>query len=297
VHFGYHLRAGASGVATDEPRAVKLWRLACRAGAPSGCTALHLHHSEHEQWRAALGYGSQACLRGDAESCASMADLAFEGRGTRRNQAAAFGLWLRACKMRDYAACDRAGSMLLFGMPGSRKDPAAACHMLSHACEAPGRHGCGNLAQCFEHGLGGRKDLGEAIALNLKACLERGDASGCVRAGLLVEESSANRAHRSKALDLYERGCAMPPDQSCMSLDELQRYLPDAYSAEGLDRRACQNAPASALACYNAAIGHERGYRGTPDRERAKSLLERACEEGGLRKACRAPRLGRPQRI
>ena len=297
VHFGYHLRAGAGGVATDEPRAIRLWQLACNAGEPTGCTALHLHHFEQHQWRAALAYGSRACLGGDAESCANMATLAFEGRGTRRNQAAAFGLWQRACKMRDYAACDRAGFMMLFGIAGSRRDPEAACEMLSHACEAPGQHGCGNLALCFEHGLGGRRDLGEAIALNLRACLERGDARGCVRAGLLVEESSSDPDHRSKALDLYERGCAMPPEQSCMSLDELQRYLPDGYSAEGLDRRACQNAPANALACYNAAIAHERGYGGHPDRDQAQSLLERACKEGGLKKACRAPRLGRPQRI
>jgi TPR repeat protein len=297
VHLGGYLLAGTGGLPQNEGRALKLWDVACKANEPRGCTALNVYYTLRQDWRNALVYGSNGCLQGDPAACTNIAVQAFYGRGTSQNRPHAFKLWYRACKLRDYQACNNAGVMILHGMDGAPRDPIAARRLFEHACDAPGKHGCGNLASCWEHGHGGPKDFRKAVELHLRACTTGNDAASCVSAGLLIEENSSQPEHRRRALELYERGCASNATGGCLTTEELKRYYPGAYSEEGFDRRACEDAPQFALACYNAAIGHERGYGGVPDRQKAKQYLDKACGEGKLKKACRGPRVGAPTQV
>jgi uncharacterized protein len=297
VNLGRHLQAGTGGMPQDEQRALKLWDVACKGGVADGCSALNLYFNDRQDWNRALIYGSAGCLAGDAASCTNIAVQAYFGRGTAQNRPHAFKLWYRACKMREYQACSNAGVMILHGIDGAPQDPVAARRLFELACNSPSKRGCDNLATCYEQGLGGTKDFRQAVELYLRSCNETGNAVACTYAGLLIEENSQNAEHRAKALSLYEKGCSAQPNGGCFTTEEMKRYYPGAYSEEGYDRRACEDAEQSALACYNAGIGYERGYGGTPDRDRAKFFLDKACNEGKLRKACRAPRVGEPTRI
>jgi TPR repeat protein len=297
VHLGGYMMAGTGGIPKDEARALKLWGVACKGNEPRGCTALNVYYTMRQDWRNALIYGSKGCLDGDPGSCTNVAVQAFFGRGTAQNRPHAFKLWYRACKMRDFQACNNAGVMILHGMEGTPRDPTTARQLFQRACESPGQEGCGNLASCWEHGHGGPKDFRKAVELFLKACNETNDAVSCVSAGLLIEENSSQAEHRRHALELYEKGCASNATGGCLTTEELKRYYPGVYSEEDVDRRACEDAQQFALACYNAAIAHERGYGGVPNKEKAQQYLDKACHQGKLKKACRGPRVGTPTRI
>jgi TPR repeat protein len=285
--LGWHLLSGSPEVPKDEARALELWKRTCQKGElAKACLALNVYYSERQQYREALIYGSKACLGGEPGACTNVAVNAFYGQGTARNRASAFKLWTRACRMRDFQGCNNAGVMILWGMEGVPRNQEAARVLFERACESPGREGCGNLAAAYELGLGGPKDLAKALALATADC-DR-SANSCVTAGLLLTEHATTPNAPQQARELFERGCAMPPVGGCLTEQEMRGYMPNAYSAEGFDRRACDDAPQSALACYNAAITYERGDGGPVDLARAKEFLDKACKTG-LKKACRTP--------
>lgn len=293
TNLGWHLLVGSPDIPKDETRATTLWRTACENGNEAkACTALNIYYSERQDHARALVYGSKGCLGGDPSSCTNIAVNAFFGYGTKRDRNSAFKLWTRACKMRDFQACNNAGVMILWGMEGVHKDQEAARVLFERACSSPGRQGCGNLSTSWELGLGGPKDLGKAIEIALEDCPR--SAYSCVAGGLLLIENSSNAESHTKARELFDTGCELPPTGSCLSEKELREYMPDAYSADGFARRACEDAPQSALSCYNSALMFERGDGGAADLGIAKQKLDRACQLG-LKKACRAPLAPRPE--
>ncbi len=287
--LGYYLQSGQGGMPKDEKRALELWGVGCKSGYGEACTSIAGYLEEKRLFHEAAEIGTKGCLAGDPHACTEVAVLAFFGRGVPQNRPAAFKLWLRGCKLRDWNACNNAGVMILHGMDGAPKNPAAARKLFSAACSSPDKAGCGNLADCFELGLGGPKDFATAVKLGLQAC-DAGGASSCASTGLLIEEHSDKPELRKKALALYEKGCAMPAGGGCFTEKEMRTYLPGAYTDEGYDRRSCEDGDQRALACYNAAIASERGYGGSVDLAGAKKYLDLACQKGGMKKACRAPR-------
>lgn len=286
--LGYYLQTGQGGMPKDAKRAVELWGVGCKSGYGEACTSLALYLEDKRLFREAAEIGTKGCSAGDPHACTEVAVLAFFGRGVPQNRPAAFKLWLRGCKLRDWNACNNAGVMILHGIDGAPKNPAAARKLFTAACASPGKEGCGNLADCYELGLGGPKDFAMAVKLGLEAC-SAGGASSCASTGLLIEENGDKPEYKKKALELYEKGCAMPAGGGCFTEKEMRQYFPGLYSDEGYDRRSCEDGDQRALACYNAAIASERGYGGSVDLAKAKQYLDIACQKGGMKKACRAP--------
>jgi hypothetical protein len=286
---GHHLRAGASGLPPDEARADRLWAAACKRGHAPACTALAGAFAARRQWAEALALGRAACQGGDPAGCNAVAVQSFFGRGTREDRAGAYALWARACALRDYASCSNAGVVVRHGMGGVARDVARARRLFALACSSPAKAGCTNLGELEELGVGGPADPAAAMRLYLEGC-ERGQAGGCVLAGLLAEERGRQRP---KALALFERGCDVGDDGGgCLSEAEMRGYYAGVYGDESMHRRSCDGASQAALACYNAGLGHERGYRsGAADLGRAGAFLRKACD-AGLQKACRSPRPG-----
>lgn len=292
--LGLMLMTG-SQLAKDEARALALWERTCKLKEPKACTMLNVYYTEKEDWQRALLWGSKGCLGGEPGACTNLGVQAYFGRGTRQNRGAALQLWLRACKMRDYQACANAGVMVVHGQGGANRNPAAGRTLFERGCTDTVKVGCTNLAGMLELGFGGAKDLGRALKLYLEEC-QKGSATACVGAGLVIEEQSPTPDHLRKALTLYEQGCAVPPNGGCLEESEMRESYGDLLSSEGYHRRSCDGAPQNALACFNAGIGHERGYGGSVDTARSASFLKKACDEG-LKKACRSPKPGTPRRM
>jgi uncharacterized protein len=285
---GHYLRAGAAGMPKDEARADKLWAVACKKGHAPACTALAGALQSRRRWAEALTLGKAGCAGGDPAGCNAVAVQTFFGRGTPEDRAKAYALWGRACSLRDWTSCSNAGVVLRHGMSGVSKDVARARKLFALACSSPAKAGCTNLGELEELGVAGAPDVPAAMRRYLDAC-DRGDASGCVLAGLLAEERGRQR---DKALALFERGCQIEEDGGgCLSEAEMRAYYAGTYSDESMHRRSCDGASQSALACYNAGVGHERGYRGAADLDRAGAYLKKACD-AGLQKACRPARPG-----
>lgn len=286
--LGYFLKTGAGGMPQDTRRAAALWGVSCEAGYGEACTSLAGLLEEQRLFDHAAKIATKGCLAGDPHACNEIAVLAFYGRGVPKNRPAAFNLWMRGCKLRDWTSCNNAGVMIMHGMDGAPRDAVGARKLFASACAAPGKDGCSNLASCFEHGLGGEQDTARAVQLNVEAC-EAGQASACAAAGLLIE-AGGGASDKRRALALYEQGCGMSVGGGCLSAQELRQYFPGAYTDEGYDRRACEEGDQRALACYNAAIASERGYSGSVDVAKAQEYLDVACKSGGMKKACRAAR-------
>ncbi len=285
---GHFLRAGAGDLPKDEARADKLWAAACKKGHAQACTALANALQSRRRWPEALALGKAGCAAGDPAGCNAVAVQSFFGRGTGEDRARAYALWTRACALRDWTSCSNAGVVIRHGMSGVPKDVARARQLFALACSSPDKAGCTNLGELDELGVAGPADVPAAMRRYLEDC-ERRQASGCVLAGLLAEERGRQR---DKALTLFERGCAVEEDGGgCLSEAEMRSYYAGTYGDESMRRRSCDGASQAALACYNAGIGHERGYRGRADLGRAQTFLKKACD-AGLQKACRPPLAG-----
>jgi hypothetical protein len=290
VLVGQLANVGANGVPHDPEKATKLWAAACKAGYAPGCTALSGDFQEKKKWSEALAFGRVACLAGDPAGCNGVAVQAFFGRGVKEDRATAYQLWVRACALRDWTSCSNAGVVLDNGLGGVAKDQVRARKLFELACSSPQKAGCDNLGNALELGLGGPPDLAKAMELYLADC-DRGKSYACLLAGLFAEERGGKPEHKAKALSLFEKGCGYTETGGCLSEEEARVAYAGKYSAESIHRRACDGAAQPALACYNAAIAHERGFAGRVDLQQAGTLLRRACD-AGLKKACRSPRDG-----
>jgi TPR repeat protein len=146
--------------------------------------------------------------------------------------------------------------------------------------------GCGNLGLLVETGVAGSAaDRNAALQLFQRACTQ-GDPVACSYGALSLEKATTNPAAAARALAIYEKACNFPGGGGCATVAELKSAVPGVYDDEGYDRRACDQGDGRALACYNAAIVWSRGIAGTPDAAKASALFRKACEQGGLKKAC-----------
>lgn len=126
---------------------------------------------------------------------------------------------------------------------------------LDSACKTSARAtACVTLAYLQEAGLGGPTAPAEAQRSHLRACALHSPTS-CIR-----------------LLTAFPRGAA-PKDIDTDKLDEL---LADQCEK---DR--------DGDGCLAYATAHERGWGMPKDRDAAKAILEKACHEQGLAKACR----------
>lgn len=284
---GTFFEAGTGGAPKDFAVAEQLYALACKAGALTGCMFQGALYLGQKRYAPALEASKKACDGGDAGGCTNLGFQLYNGLGVTKDRPRAYDLYARACKRREFVACNNAGVMVMFATGGVAADPPTACKMFENACTATSTYGCGNLGICLEHGIGRAADPNKALERYMGEC-EKGFAFGCVWGGLLFEQKSQDPQAVSKALKAYEAGCGFENPGYCVATNEIMTALPARYSLDMIDRRACDGGDQRGLACYNAAIVHERGAPGVPKNlSRANLLLKLACNKYDMKKACR----------
>ncbi|MBS2012727.1 MAG: sel1 repeat family protein [Deltaproteobacteria bacterium] len=267
----------------DIALAEKLFMVSCNARSNMGCGWLSELMVAQNRFKEAAAIATKGCDAGDAGGCMHLGYLLYRGQGVPQDRKKAYELNLRACKLREWQACNNGGVQLFFQTGGVPAEPVRACEMFKQACDATQEAGCVNLAMCTENGVGQPADLKKAVELYATQCADKASAIACIWAGLLIEKNKPELA-----LKLYQNACDNTASVgTCVSTSELMSALPGKYDLDGIDRRSCEGGEQKALGCYNAALMYERGIGGTPRQlPRATMLLERACK-GGLKKACR----------
>lgn len=266
----------------DAVLAEKLYTVACNARSTVGCGWLSELMVGQNRFREAVSIATKGCDAGDATGCMHLGYLLYRGQGVPQDRKKAYELNLRACKLREWQACNNGGVQLFFQTGGVPAEPVKACEMFKQACDATQEAGCVNLAMCTENGVGAPADLKKAVEIYATQCADKGSPIACIWAGLLVEKNKPELA-----LKLYQNACDNTTSVgTCVSTSELMTALPGKYDLEGIDRRSCEGGEQKALGCYNAALVYERGIGVPKQLPRATMLLERACR-GGLKKACR----------
>jgi uncharacterized protein len=272
-------------VEKDVKIAEKLYDLSCQAGGLLGCAYEAALLAEQKRYAKALELGKKACDGGEPAGCTTLAYQMSNGWGVPKDDNKAFELYARACKQREWTACNNAGVTVLFSRGNVKQDPPTACKMFAQACEASGLSGCPNLAICHETGIGATKDKKKALDLYSDTC-EKGWSFGCVWGGLMVE--GENSAAASKAISFYERACDYQMPSTCVGTADIMSAMPGVWSMDMIDRHACDGGDARGLACYNAGILYERGTNGVPKNlPKATGLFDKACKKYDLKKACR----------
>jgi hypothetical protein len=92
-------------VPLDLQAAARFSQRACALGYSSSCTALGVEASNRQAWVEAQRYLQQGCWIGDGESCAYLAPLVAEGKGSKPDPERALALTREACRMGQGMAC------------------------------------------------------------------------------------------------------------------------------------------------------------------------------------------------
>jgi TPR repeat protein len=271
---------GTGGAPQDLEKAHSLWRLSCDGGFAPGCTLLADAAASENQWSLALLYSSKACVGGDARGCTDLGVLALYGEGTTRSRSRARSLFSYACSLGEPQGCSMDAWMSV-----DEGGPASARDLLASECRDDHHSGCAGLGLLLEHGIGGPSDLRAALRAYLEGC-DAGEPAACVFAGVLIEERSSRREHHRRAQVLYETGCSAPLSEPCWIDESARARWRNHFAGDAFERRACEGPRARALACYNAALGYERGIGVAVDGDKAQERLDQSCQQGFLL-ACR----------
>jgi hypothetical protein len=136
-----------------------------------------------------VGVCAKECDAGSADRCRRLAATYALGQGVDRDEARAAALYVKACEMKDPAACVFAGQMNEYAR-GVPKDETAAARFYERACDQGWAGGCYNYAIMLEHGRGVPVDLDKAGALYQMACTA-GAKSACVQASEIQKRPMA----------------------------------------------------------------------------------------------------------
>ncbi len=173
----------------------------------------------------------------------------------------------------------------------AQQDRGAAAHYFSTACELGNSDGCANAARQFLFLREARSDadVARALARVEQDCGQATDGRSCFLLGYAHETGRGRPQDRSRALELYETGCARGQAEACKALARLRTsesaLRGNLAGTVATLTRDCEAGDAESC-LYLAAI--YRGDQGVaPDPARARSLLERACSLGSA-PACEA---------
>ncbi len=285
--------AFGTGVEKNVELGRKLFGIACEAGSSEGCFAAGALAMEQQRLAEGLALSARACEMGNPQGCTNEAYALSHGLGGRHDPQRAFELYLRACNRREFVACNNAGVMVFFDTTGTlKRNPPLACKMFGQTCEAGQSWSCANEGICYEHGIDRPKDPEAAFKRYATAC-DAGAGLGCVWGALLLEAANPGNARAlATALTQYEKTCLSTTsnNNSCIASDAIRAALPGRYTDDLVDRHACDGGSTEGLACYNAALIHERGLLAPPNPSRAAQLRQRACQTFNVKKACRPAR-------
>jgi TPR repeat protein len=237
--------ADGVGVSTDLDQAVSLLRVACDWGNASACTRLGVMYRQgagvpkDQDWATYLL--QRGCDAGDSKGCANLAMMLRDGEGNPRKHPAPAQLLARACdggsevscgELADVAqtrqqqcdagkldACGHLGTMYLEGL-GVERDVKQAISLMERACAGREPLACGNLGILYASGGPVARNVHRAVPLLEMAC-DREFADACAYLGLLYEGDD-NRPEDSRAVETYQKACALGAESGCEAVRRLE---------------------------------------------------------------------------
>lgn len=166
-----------------------------------------------------------------------------------------------------------------------------AARQLDEACAGGDQRSCSVLGVMYETGHGVARDPHRAADLFAHACSE-GIQSACVNHGLLKERGDAGRRDPAGAMLLFEWACLGDLGDGCRHLGRARYQAGDPGGAQRALERGC--AVGDAQCCQGLGVMYQHGHGVTLDLERARALLQRACELGEMGACARLDGLRRP---
>lgn len=231
----------------DDPFTAASARSVARPGCPPGrvrragkCTAPSPREG-HLCELAAPDDCDRECERGDRDSCTRRAIHLYDD--AQSDRAAVVGLYRDACERGDPTACTNLAWMHMTG-DGTPADLAAAEALFTRACDAGVARACSNLAAMWNLVEGHAVDRRKSLAYAERSC-RGGDGAGCSNVGALYAEGEATPRDDAVAMRYFEMACAAGTVAGCTNAGRAL-FHPDS------------NLPR--------------------DRDKARSLLELACE-------------------
>jgi TPR repeat protein len=212
------------------------------------------------------------CRRGLKFECRTVADTYRED-----SPALAARFDAIACEANGHESCYYYGRALLEGR-GVKRDPAAAIGPLQKACNMSWMDSCDRLADAAEQAPDSDPRMTASV---LETSCQRGSSSSCLRAANLYRRSPALASQRGRADNLYFNACMNDQTKACLSgakfLVERAGQSGPPENARQMLERAC--AAGEAEACSLVARLLDDGTF-EAEEGAAKQWLERACKLG-----------------
>lgn len=177
------MHAKGLGMPVDYDRAEALYAVACDRGDIVGCANLATSRAwggePPDNVARAVKAVEEACTSAsNAHACTALGQIRAKGSAALpRDEKLAVGLFDRACRGDDAAACERLGRAYLQG-DGVKADDGAALQYFKKACDSARSDACTDLASMYCMGRGVVRDPTRSAALYRQAC-EAGDTAAC----------------------------------------------------------------------------------------------------------------------
>lgn len=136
--FAEAMRQGNGGP-VDQASAEQLFRTACQRGETRACETITAHYSPEDAGIAAAAplfdakAAEAACAKGNAESCARLAEVLQAGDSPAKTAAKALSLLVKACELKRAESCRDAARAYRAGT-GTKADPRRAEALEANAC-------------------------------------------------------------------------------------------------------------------------------------------------------------------
>jgi TPR repeat protein len=273
--------AWASGTAVAQPaipEAPTGKEQACESGDASACghAATAFIGSDAARARALLDRG---CAGGDRRSCDALGLVLVSGEENNRDYSRAAPLLNAACNDDVGASCSALANMAFVGV-GVPADPNRALALAEKGCVLDNARACATFGLLLSSGEDLALDLRRAGPPLVKACAAA-VPSGCEileKAAALAVQGEDPRMERAAGLELFDAACTGGQPRACGALG--------AFLAEGLfDRAEPIRASAAfergctlnhAMSCASLAEAYQAGRGVSRDKDRARSLAEKA---------------------
>ena len=234
----------------------------------------------------ALSFFNDACDRNNAQGCAGLGVLYFNGLGVTKDTARAATLARKACDAGYSGGCRNLGTYYLWGA-GVDKDPAQAAALFRTACNAGDAHGCGWLGLLFINGTGVAQDRAQGLALSRKAC-DGGDMQGCADVGISYANGYCVEKDYAEAISFSRKACNGGFLPGCADVGVFYANgnggEKDYTQAASFSQRACDGG--FLPGCTNLGFVYQNGTGVEKDLLKAATLYEKACD-GGEAIGCR----------
>jgi hypothetical protein len=280
---------GRGGLAVDDVKATKLYRLGCDGGVGEACFRLAANYAfgkgvtpDEEKAAQILQRG---CAIGDADSCTDLGYSYEIGRGVPQSDVNAADYYRRACDAGNALGCNNLGYRYQTGK-GVAQDEAGAAALYRRACEAGSGLGCGNLGFVLAEGIGLAPSETEAVRYYRLGC-DLNDAASCGNLGFMISNGRGSALNDGEAAGFLKRGCEGGHKFACahyaVALDNSKGVANDPAGAVRYYSVGCE--AGFLFACTNLGFMYQ-GDRGVPVNHAESLRLYRIACDGGESYGC-----------